>query len=300
MSGQLDVKGSLKKNDVVQEVGGVLKNIRDGSIITGLSAVPWAKFIVDSSDPTIGVDPTILCNYMISDKQVYPGGCSPIFLVDPLRAGNKRFLQSPHLYIASYADRPSAVDFPLMTLMLGEFGNCLSISDGTDWVSKNTQTVYQEQNGTLTTPTKSTPASSTGYTFTTGMPDIPANLIVPGKTIMRCQYSMRRRGANGTNDFAIRLGTVGNNSDPVVTYYSAIAATDLRDVRNSTKLTFPTSAFLISTRAQGDTINGTNGLTESSGTQWDITQPLKITVAVPTKNAADTIDLIDMRLIWER
>lgn len=273
---------------------------QNGTPISGVASYTWAQFIVNSSDPTVGIDPTVLCNYMISDRSIYPGGGAPIFSVDPLGAGNKRFLQSPHMYVPLFSNRPAASDFPGMTIMIGDYGNCLAVSDGTDWVAKGSQTVYEEQNGTLTTPTKSTTALSTSHTFTTGIPDIPANLIVPGKTIMRCYYTIQRHGAAGTNDFAIRLGTVGNSSDPIVTFHSGIVATDLRQVRSTPRLTFPTASFFVSSRAQPDVANGTSILYEGATLQWDITAPLKTSVSVPTKNATDTIDLIDLRWVWER
>ena len=63
--GQVNITGTLEDAQVVQVAGGGLRNMKDGSLVAGLAAVPWAKFIVDSSDPTVGVDPTIACNYMI-------------------------------------------------------------------------------------------------------------------------------------------------------------------------------------------------------------------------------------------
>lgn len=301
MPNQVNVQGILAEENVVQIVDGRLVNIANGSDVTGIAVVPWAKFIVDSSDPTVGVDPTIACNYMISDREVYPGGGLPVFQINPL-AAKKRSIISKHLYVADFANRPSAVDFPGLPIMIGNFGNAIAVSDGVSYLSNNRQVVYSEQNGTLTTPTKSSSGSVTSFVFTVPCPNIPANLITPGKTIMRVNFTAQRRngGAPATLDFAVRLGTVGDASDPIVDYLSAVAATNNLHMRQNSKITFPTSSFFITSRGNSDVGVGTNQVYEGGTSQYNITQPLILSFRVTSKNAADNVDLIDMELIWER
>lgn len=297
--GQVNIAGTLQDNEVVQVAGGGLRNMKDGSSVTGLALVPWAKFIVDSTDPTVGVDPAIACNYIISDREIYPGGGLPVFQINPL-AAKKRSIISKHLYVPLFANRPLASDFPGLPIMIGDFGNAIAVSDGVGYLSPHRQVIYSEQNGTLSSPTKSSAASSTNHTFTVAVPNIPANLIVPGKSIMRCNYSLQRRGNAGTMDFAIRIGTVGNASDPLVTYVAGIVATNNVHARGSSKLTFPAATSFHSNRGNADSGIGTNQLYEGGPTQFDITQPLIIKVYVPAKNASDTADLIDLELIWDK
>lgn len=292
---------TLKARQVVQVVGGALKNMMDGSDISGLVSVPWAQFITDSTDPLVGVDPNKLCNYLISDRLVDPTGQRAIFQVDPLStAPKKRHLLSKHMYVADFADRPSVSDFPGLPLMIGNFGNAVAVSDGAAWLSRGRQCVYNEQNGTLDAPTKSTSPSSTSYTFTVPIPNIPANLITPGKTVMRCNYTFQRRGTAGVNDIAIRIGTLGNTSDPFVTYHISVAATDKRLTRGAARLTFPTSTVFLSSRLFSDVADGPFLLQSGGPTQFNVASPLIVKVYIPVKNAADTSDLIDLEWIWER
>lgn len=128
--------------NVVSETAGVLTNLSTGTPVLGLSSVPWARFVVDSVDPAIGVDPTILCNYLISDRQITANGGSPIFQVDPLGSGNKRFLQSPHLHVSSLSG--FATDYPPATWPglrvfdagSGDQGGLPYVSDGTGYISQ--------------------------------------------------------------------------------------------------------------------------------------------------------------------
>lgn len=258
----------------------------------------WAKFIVDSSDPLVGVDPNIACNYMISDREVYPGGGMPIFQVNPL-AAKKCSIISDHLYVADFANRPSAVDFPGLPIMIGNFGNAIAVSDGTNYLAGGRQYVYNEQNGTLTNPTKSSGTGTTSYAFASSIPNIPAGLLVPTKSVLRVNYSLRRRVATGTLDFAIQLGTVGNSSDPIV-IYTVISAVDAFFSRGSSKLTFPDSTHLLSSRGVSDVGSGTNQLYEGGPTQFNTASVLIPTIRVVSKDTTVYADLIDLELIWER
>lgn len=291
----------MRAKEVVHLDGGALKNMKDDSIITGAIAVPWAKFIVDSVDPALGIDTSVEMSYVISDKEVYPNGPRPRFYVRPDAPGNKRFLISDSFYVATFASRPAAATWPGLKIMIGDFGNAVAVSDGTDYVSVNArQYVYSEINGTLAIPTKTSTASATNYVFTTGAPNVPANLIVPGKTIMRFNYTFQRRGTGGTCDLAIKIGTVGDSSDRNITYHSAVAATNNRQVRGSSKLTCVASNYFHSSVQQGDTGDGANLLQQMGTTQFDTAQQMIVSVRAPVINAADSIDLIDFAWLWER
>lgn len=300
MSVPNDAQDIIKEGNIIHKIGNSLYDGEE-NLVAGLPIVTWAQFITDSSDPLVGVDPTKLCNYLISDRLVDPSGQRPIFQVDPLStAPKKRHLLSKHMYVADFADRPSVSDFPGLPLMIGNFGNAVAVSDGAAWLARGRQYVYNEQNGTLDAPTKSTSASSTSYTFTVAMPNIPANLITPGKTVMRCNYSFQRRGTGGTNDIAIRLGTVGDTLDPFVTYHANVSGTDKRIIRGASRLTFPTSTIFLSSRGFSDYADGPNLLQAGGPTQFNVASPLIVKVYIPAKNAADTIDLIDLEWVWER
>lgn len=269
--------------------------------VTGLSSVPWAKFIVDSTDPTVGVDPSIACNYIINDREVSPGGGMPIFQINPL-AAKKRSIVSNHLYVPDFANRPAATDFPGLPIMIGNFGGAIAKSDGTDWVAKGRQYVYNEQNGTITTPTK-TVTGAAPVTFTSSIPNIPANLIVPGKTVLRINYTVLRVNGSsaGTIDFAIRMGTVGNASDPLVTFNASISATNNFFARGSTKVIFTDATHSLSTRSGGDTGAGTNLWYEAGPAQLDTASPLIIKPIVTAKAVSgDIVALLNLELIWER
>lgn len=291
----------MKAKEVIHLDGGALKNIKDGSIITGAIAVPWAKFIVDSVDPALGIDTSVEMSYVISDKEVYPNGPRPRFYVRPDAPGNKRFLISDSLYVASFASRPAAATWPGLRIMIGDFGNAIGVSDGMDYVSVNgRQYVYSEINGTLAAPTKTSTAAATSHIFATGAPNVPAGLMVPGKSIHRFVYTFQRRGTGGTCDLAIKIGTVGDASDRNITYHSAVAATNNRHVRGASKLICVASNYFHSSVQQGDTGDGTNMLQQMGTTQFDTAQQMFVKVRAPVINAADLIDLIDFAWIWER
>ena len=301
MPNQVNVYQQVKDNNFLQIVGGNIVD-KDNVIVSGLAMVPWAKFIVDSSDPAVGVDPTIACNYIISDREVYPGGGCPIFQINPL-AVKKRSIISKYLYVPLFANRPLASDFPGLPIMIGNFGNAIAVSDGASYLSAYNQVVYSEQNGTLTTPTKVSSGAVTSFVFSLPCPNIPANLITPGKTIMRVNFSAMRinGGSVATLDLVLRLVTLGDpTSDPIADIYPSLSATDKVIVRQSSKLIFPTSAFFISNRANADVAAGTNQYTESSPTQWDITQPLIFSFRTYNKNSGDNLALIDFELFWTK
>lgn len=298
--GQVNVTGTLEDAQVVQVAGGSLRNMKDGSLVAGLAAVPWAKFIVDSSDPTVGVDPTIACNYMIEDREVYPGGGCPIFQINPLVA-KKRSIISKHLYVSAFANRPSAVDFPGLPIMIGDFGNAIAVSDGANYFADGRQYIYNEENGTLTTPTKTyTTGLVAAFVFTSNIPNIPANLIVPGKSIIRINYSVRRRGAVGSIDFAVKLGTGGNSGDPIASF-GTLSAVDNYYLRSTSKITFPDSTHFLTNRSNNEAGVGTNLLFEGGASQLDTTQPLIPKFMTTTvKDTSVYVDLLDVELIWER
>lgn len=300
MPNQVNVQGILAEENVVQIVDGRLVNIANGSDVTGIAVVPWAKFIVDSSDPLVGVDPTIACNYMISDREVYPGAGRPIFQINPL-AVKKRSIVSEHLYVADFANRPAASDHPGMDIVIGNFGNAIARSDGTDWVAKGRQYIYNEQNGTITAPSK-TVTGAAPVTFSSSIPNVPANLIVPGKTVLRINYTVLRvnGSSTGTIDFAIRMGTVGDASDPLVTFNASISATNNYFVRGSAKVIFSDTTHSLSTRSGADTGSGTNLWYEAGPTQLDTASPLIIKPIVTAKAVSgDIVALLNLELIWE-
>lgn len=286
---------------VLVDTNGNLISANTARLITGAVAVPWAKFIVDSTDPALGIDPAVEMTYVISDKEVYPNGPRPRFYVRPDAPGNKRFLISDSFYVATFASRPAAATWPGIKIMIGDFGNAIAESDGTDYVSADgRQYVYSEINGTLTAPTKTSTASATSHVFTTGAPNVPANLIVPGKTIMRFNYTFQRRGTGGTCDLALTVGTVGDSSDPLITYHGSVPATNNWHVRGSSRLSCVASSGFHSSAHNADTGSGTNLLYQRGPTQFNVGQDMMIKVKAPVINAADSIDLIDFAWIWER
>ena len=111
-------------------------------------------------------------------------------------------------------------------------------------------------------------------TFTSAIPNTPANLIAPGKTVMRVNCSVLRVNGSSTGaiDFAIRLGTLGDASDPYINYIAGISATNNYFARASSKITFPDSTHFLTNRGNADAGVGTHLLYEGGPTHIDITQ----------------------------
>lgn len=294
----------LKAKEVIHLEGGALKNMKDGTVITGAVAVPWAKFIVDSADPALGIDPAVEMTYVISDKEVYPNGPRPRFYVRPDAPGNKRFLISDSFYTATFAARPAAATWPGMKLMIGDFGNAIARSDGTDWISDRPQIAYAASYGSVAEPTKSSGTGATSFAFDIGAPKIPANLIVPNKTLFLLRNSGYRTGANAVCNVHYRIGTAGGSGDSGMWSYFNLPATDGHDWSGSSLLraTLTTaSAHAIVTNLAAH-LSGSGGASDLLDRSANIAfgSDMYLSAAVESKNVNDNIRLLGWSFEWLR
>lgn len=300
----------MRAQEVVHLDGNMLKNMKTGEIVTGITPIPWAKFITDSSDPAVGVDPTVLCNYVISDRFVDKTGQRAIFQVDPASsAANKRHLVSKHLYTA-WANRPSAGSFSGIELVLSDFGDAKVKSDGADYISAYSQIVYVGQYGSVNAPTKVTGTGGTtpvSFSFDIGSPKVPGGLIVPGKSKFLLRARGTRIGNNGTLNFHMRLGNNNNATDPSMYSYFGVAATDGFDFNGASLLdaTLTTaSAHAILTNST-DILGGSGSTTavlerSSSPSVINFASDLFLSCNVDGKNSADNLALLGWSLEWLR
>jgi len=293
----------MLENKVVRYVDNEIID-QSGNTITGAFAVPWAKFIVDSTDPALGIDPAVEMTYVISDKEVYPNGPRPRFYVRPDAPGNKRFLISDSLYVPTFASRPAAATWPGLKIMIGDFGNAIARSDGTDYVSDRPQYPYSASYGSVAEPTKSSGTGTTSFAFDIGAPKIPANLIVPNKTLFLLRNSGYRTGANAVCNVHYRIGTAGGYGDSGMWSYFNLPATDGQDWNGSSLLraTLTTaSAHAIVTNLASN-LGGGGGTADllDRSTNINFAADMYLSAAAESKNVNDNILLMGWSLEWLR
>lgn len=132
----------------------------------------------------------------------------------------------------TWATKPSVANWPtyrpIIVTDVG-VGGSLWHHDGVNWRPVNGSFVLASKQGSLTAPVASLSAAGQ-FVLPGGNPQIPANLLIPGSSIIRVQHAVHKVGGAAVSLSNMRLGTAGTTADSIISgsYIQAPTLSDLQ------------------------------------------------------------------------
>lgn len=200
----------------------------------------------------------------------------------------------PYLGAFAWANRPTSAPVGATArftdLGLGSAGRMM-VWNGTYWAPFGGRMVFAAAGATLASPLSTVTGVTSGQFTTPGATiALPAGFLQPG-WILNVRSHMRRRGANGTASFNVRLGTNGTVGSDNAGWGFSMSATNNQDVRGLTEMSIASSTSFMTpnwTIVQG----AQTGAALDRTTGFNIASVNYVTFDVLSANTADAFDLV--------
>lgn len=298
MPNQIDVRGILDRENVVQIVGDELVNIADGFVITGILTKTWTEFA--------DLAPSDYVNYHILISNVYGSTLGDGGLL--VRGATSGWIQTDNYLVCAFATLPTAATkYKGWRAILTDLNNVEVLCSGTAWVkgSASSQLIASAVFGTNTTPTAVTVLGNATAMKIPGSVDItiPAGLLSVGSKL-RLDDVWRRTGGGAALNCIAYLGTdaaTGSNNS-IVHNTSLPGTSNPNDLVQSSRITITGAGTSFTTT--GNAIRGGNGMGGSAladrSTLVAIGSAMTLSFWSGARNAADVVALQEYDLWWEK
>lgn len=296
--------GHVSKSEILARM---LENnglrIINGELIDPSNNVVAGVASYTKAEATAGGFDTTARHFLMSDVAVDSYGGDALYFYDPLRTTQPRVQPKPWVYQSTFANL--LTNFPAATWP-GQIAQCgdvpgLLISNGARYVPLLGEQVLNQvvYAGTVASPTKTVASGTSGY-FSIGTVSYPANLFAAGDTLEFKALMRINKGSGGGTTFspAMRLGTLGDNSDSLI-YSAPTSSADNLDIEASSIVHINTSTSFISALSNGIRIaGGTTDILRDRSTQFNVASALYFQIGVGSMTSGNIADLYAWSVKW--
>lgn len=169
--------------------------------------------------------------------------------------------------------------------------------NGVNWRPVNGSFILAKYAGSVTNPIATlTGVAASKFTLSGGDPTIPANLLIPGSSVITAEMRMRKPSATATVFGAIRMGTAGTTADQIIgqEQLGAGANADQR-LKGSVMIDTSTRA-LFDNLMTDDSMVGANGWTDTT-TNINTAAAMYVIPHVHSGNVADNYSLLGFEVV---
>lgn len=218
--------------------------------------------------------------------------------------GTSWVLTSPRIYFATFVAAVAAfppATWPHLVIRCGDVGNGLVDleSNGTRYVPQGgVACLFKGTWGTLASPTN-TITSGTGdptLTFPIGTPTFPAGLFATGDSF-RVKGRFQRHLTNATMLVRVNLGTAGNGNDHDL-WNSTLVATNLLISPLEVHATVSDATHFLTNQSSGQSGGGSTSSAIDRTNNFNTASVMKLSASIQTKNASDSLDIMDLSFDW--